>query len=111
MKLTLRIKRIYNLFIRIIIIMIRNTNFNKFIIITRLITALLYNYSFSFFYFKINSIRPMMHVIYLLIRATFSQKTYDALKLNYLFVFHSPKKKEEEEEEEERRGVELNHYV
>ena len=47
----------------------------------------------------------MMHVIYLLIRATFSQKTHNALKLNYLFVFHSPKKKEEEEEKRDERGM------
>ena len=47
----------------------------------------------------------MMHVIYLLIRATFSQKTHNALKLNYLFVFHSPKKKEEEERRGERRRI------
>ena len=70
----------------------------------------------------------MMHLIYLLIRATFSQKTYDAcnlltyscyinlkiglsnaLKFTYLFVFHSPKKKEEEEEEDE--GEMIKKYV
>ena len=47
----------------------------------------LINYYFFLVYFNLNSIRPMMYVIYLLIRATFSQKTYDALNLTTYSCF------------------------
>ena len=45
----------------------------------------------------------MMHVIYLLIRDTFSQKTHNALNLTTYSCFILLKK-EEEEEEEEKEG-------
>ena len=73
------------------------------------ILSFLKSFLFNFYILlmKFNSIRPMMLVIYLLIRATFSQKTHNALNLTTYSCFILLKKKEEEEEErrEERRRI------